>query len=503
MPENPDPDSSAMSGRLLRHVGCFFGYSLLGIAVAVVVGYSLRLKGMPDPMVWHTVALPSEFHARDADRVRTLDDYRALEDRLFAELQASVYDRIALENRRRFERYSRGGIADPLAQPVNWNRTFELAAPAPRGGVLLLHGLSDSPYSMRALAQRLNARGFQVIGLRLPGHGTVPSGLLDVSWKDWAAAVRIAARELERRVGKDKPLHIVGYSTGAALAVDYAISRAFGEDLPPVARMVLLSPAIGVSPAAALAVWQQRIGRMIGVPKLAWTDILPEYDPYKYNSFTANAAEQVYALTQEIAKRLDLPAGSSAPADFPRILAFQSVADATVSTPALIDALFRSLAPGRHELVLFDINREADVADLFAPGAPDFRQRLLTGPVLPFELTIIANANRGTDKMVEIHRSATNGAVTREPTDLAWPPGTFSLTHVALPFPPDDPIYGEHRPKGSKSIYLGRTALQGERGLLVVSPADLMRLRHNPFFEYMATRIDDFLVGDQDAPHDR
>ncbi len=483
-----------MSGRLLTHVGRFFAYSLLGVVVAVVVGYSFRLKAMPDLMVWHTVTLQSEFHARDADRVRTLDGYRALEERLFTELQTKVYDQVAPENRLRFGRYSRSGIADPLAQPVNWNRTFELTAPAPRGGVLVLHGLSDSPYSMRALAERLNARGFHIIGLRLPGHGTVPSGLLDVSWKDWAAAVRLAARELERHAGKGKPLYIVGYSAGAALAVDYAIARAQGEDLPPVSRMVLLSPAIGVSPAAALAVWQQRIGRIIGVPKLAWTDILPEYDPYKYNSFTANAAEQIYAITHAIKERLDRAAGSPAPADLPRILAFQSAADATVSTPALIDALFRSLAPGRHELVLFDINREADVANLFAPGAPDFRERLLGGPALPFELTFIANASDATDSMVALHRSATSGELTEQPTDLAWPPGTFSLTHVALPFAPDDPIYGERRPKGSGHIFLGGSALHGERGLLAVSPADLMRLRHNPFFEYMARRIDDFLV---------
>jgi alpha-beta hydrolase superfamily lysophospholipase len=478
---------------LVRLLVRFVGYGLLGIFIAVVLGYRYRLDSMPDLSVWHTAKLESEFRADDPGRVRTLADYRALEDRLFADLQAKVYDRIAPAARRDFGRYSRGSVADPVALVPDWNRSFELPAPSPRGGVLLLHGLSDSPYSMRALAERLNAQGFHVVGLRLPGHGTHPAGLLDVTWKDFAAATRLAARDLAKRVGTDKPLHLVGYSTGAALAVEYALSRAQGEDLPAISRMVLLSPAIGVSPAAALAVWQKRVGTLLGVEKLAWTDILPEYDPYKYNSFTVNAGQQVYELTREIARRLDRQAGLGPPADFPRILAFQSAADATVSAPALIEALFRSVRPGAHELVLFDINRHSDATDLYAPGTPDFGQRLLGGPPLPFDLTVVANASPESDRLVAIHRKASTGDTSEQATDLRWPRGVYSLSHVALPFSPEDRVYGSRRPAEGGLIYLGRTALLGERGVLAVSPADLMRLRHNPFFDDMAARIEDFL----------
>ncbi len=478
---------------LARHLVRFVSYGLLGIVIAVVLGYRYRLDSMPDLSIWHTAKLESEFRAGDSGRPRTLADYRALEDRLFAELQAKVYDRVAPDARRAFGRYARGSVADPVSLVPDWNRSFELAPPSPRGAVLLLHGLSDSPYSMRALAERLAARGLHVVGLRLPGHGTHPAGLLDVTWQDFAAAARLAARDLSQRIGIDKPLYMVGYSTGAAIAVEYALARAQGEDLPAVARMVLLSPAIGVSPAAALAVWQKRAGALLGVEKLAWTDILPEYDPYKYNSFTVNAGQQVYELTREIARRLDRQAGLGPPADFPRILAFQSAADATVSTPALIDALFRSLRPGAHEFVLFDINRHSDATDLYAPGAPDFRQQLLGGPPLPFELTIVANASPDSDRLVAIHRKASTGDSGEQPTDLRWPRGVYSLSHVALPFSPEDPVYGSQRPAGSGLIYLGRTALLGERGVLAVSPADLMRLRHNPFFEDMAARIEGFL----------
>ena len=65
-----------------------------------------------------------------------------------------------------------------------------------QGGVLLLHGLTDSPYSLRALALTLNAHGYRVLGLRLPGHGTAPSGLVTLKWQDMAAAARIAMAHL-------------------------------------------------------------------------------------------------------------------------------------------------------------------------------------------------------------------------------------------------------------------------------------------------------------------
>jgi len=481
---------------LLRHLGALIGYSLLGGVVVLVLGFKLRLDAMPDLAVWHTAALDADFRASNGAGVRSLDDYRALEARLFAELDAEVYGRVSLEERRALNRFARGSVADPATQPVNWNRTFELTTGDPRGAVLLLHGLSDSPYSMRALAERLNARGFHVVGLRLPGHGTAPAGLLDVHWRDFAAAVRLAARDLAQRAGGGRPLHIVGYSMGAALAVEYALARAQGEDLPAVARMVLLSPAIGVSPAAGLAVWQKRAGVLLGLDKLAWTEIVPEYDPYKYNSFTANAGEQMHAITRSIAERLDRAAGSGAPAQFPRILAFQSVADATVSTPALIAAFFRSTVPGRHELVLFDINRQADAAALYSPGVADVRQQLLSGPPLPFDLTIIANANEQTERLAAVHRKAAGGDVEQQYVDLAWPNGVFSLSHVALPFAPDDPVYGSRRPSSRERIYLGAVDVRGERGVLAVSPANLIRLRHNPFFEFMTRRTEQFLLAE-------
>ncbi len=130
--------------------------------------------------------------------------------------------------------------------------------------------MSDSPYSMRTVGEALHEQGAHVIGLRLPGHGTAPSGLVTFGWEDMAAAVRLAMEHLSRNVG-NKPLYLVGYSNGGALSVHYVLDSLQDESLPRVNGVVLLSPAIGVSPMAAFAVWQARAGHWLGLEKLAAT----------------------------------------------------------------------------------------------------------------------------------------------------------------------------------------------------------------------------------------
>ena len=76
---------------------------------------------------------------------------------------------------------------------------------------------------MRAVGETLKASGYYGLALRMPGHGTVPGGLTTAVWEDWIAAVRLGVRHVRARVGAGKPLLIVGYSNGGALAVKYAL----------------------------------------------------------------------------------------------------------------------------------------------------------------------------------------------------------------------------------------------------------------------------------------
>ena len=68
-----------------------------------------------------------------------------------------------------------------------------------------------------------------------------------------------------------------------------------------------------------------------------------------------------------------------------------------------------------------------------------------------------------------------------------------SLSHVALPFPPDDPVYGESPVQDNDQVFLGNLAIKGERGLLKIPGEWLLRLRYNPFFDYMQMRIVEWL----------
>jgi len=90
-----------------------------------------------------------------------------------------------------------------------------MPAGTPVGSVVLLHGLTDSPYSLRHIAQRYREDGYAVVAIRLPGHGTLPSGLSNIDWEQWTAATRLAVREARRLSGPATPLHVIGFPTAA------------------------------------------------------------------------------------------------------------------------------------------------------------------------------------------------------------------------------------------------------------------------------------------------
>jgi len=475
---------------LVRHALKALVYGSLGGLAVLVIVLVLLLERRPDLNVWHQVEFDAEFTTDSP--VQSFEDYLALEKRLFEELDARIRGREPTEDRRVINRYYRGSLSDPGRWAVNWNRTFELPADAPRAGVLLLHGMSDSPYSLRSLGRRLHASGAWVIGLRLPGHGTAPAGLLRVKWEDMAAAVRLAMRHLNQKV-KGRPLYLVGYSNGGALAVHYALSGLEDAALPQVDRMVLISPAIGVSSLATLAKWQMRLGRMVGLEKLQWNSILPEYDPFKYHSFAMNAAHQVYRITNHLQLKIESLGAGGALNRFPPVLAFQSVVDATVSTHAIVNGLFKKLPVRGHELVLFDINRVSGVRQLLKKDPEPEIEVVFNDFERPFVISLVTNSSEKSFDTVLLKKGAGHAALTRQALDMQWPANLYSLSHVALPFPEDDPLYGTRGSYDHTKIHLGNIGLRGERGVLQVAAADRLRLRCNPFYPYLARRLLEFL----------
>jgi hypothetical protein len=73
---------------------------------------------------------------------------------------------------------------------------------------------------------------------------------------------------------------------------------------------------------------------------------------------------------------------------------------------------------------------------------------------------------------------------------VAWPRDVYSLSHVAIPFPMTDPVYGREATGAlPQLIRLGRLSPVGEKAVLSVPSDTLTRLTCNPFFSYMDGRI--------------
>ena len=176
-----------LTGHTLKHTLRAVSYSTVGALVVLVTVFVVYLNGRADLQVWHLANLDEEFTADSG--VETFTDYLALEERLFRQLDELVYAKIKPDQHQAINRYNRGSLSDPERWSPNWNRSFTLSAASPKAAVLLLHGMSDSPYSLRHLGERLHAAGANVLGLRMPGHGTAPSGLVEITWQDMAAAV--------------------------------------------------------------------------------------------------------------------------------------------------------------------------------------------------------------------------------------------------------------------------------------------------------------------------
>jgi alpha-beta hydrolase superfamily lysophospholipase len=315
-----------------------------------------------------------------------------------------------------------------------------------------------------------------------------------VEWADWSAATRLAVREARRRVGPALPLHLVGYSNGGALAVQYVLDALDDPALSRVSRVVLISPMIGVTELARFAGFLGWPAVLPSFAKAAWLGVVPEFNPFKYNSFPVNAARQSSLLTSVLQRQIAANVRGGRMNELPPMLTFQSVVDFTVSTRAIVDALYAHLPANGSELVLFDVNRSARFGPLLRQGIDATLARLLPEPPRNFRTTILTNASPDSREVVE--RVTEAGELTEQTRklELIYPLDVFSLSHIALPFPVNDPLYGTLPDRSEDfGVNLGALALRGERGTLITSLDALIRMSSNPFYPYMLARIDEVI----------
>lgn len=470
---------------------------VVGIVLVVLLAVRVYLSQQgPELHLWHTWRA-DEMSVRELDNA-DFAGYLARERAIFTDLDNAVTAKTAGEEQTPLNRYYRQSLVWPGQFAPDANRSFVLMpAGKPRGAVVLLHGLTDSPYSVRRLAVNYQQHGFVAVVPRLPGHGTAPGALTDVDWEMWLAATRLAVREATRLAGEAVPLHLVGYSNGGALAMKYALDALDAPALRKPQQVILLSPMIGVTAFARFAGFAGLPALLPPFAKAAWLNISPEYNPYKYNSFPVNAARQSWLLTKALQEQIGRAARENRLANLPPVLAFQSVMDSTVSTRAVVSGLFDQLPANGSELVMFDINQAASFRPLFKPSSWTATTALLPVAQRRYGVTIITNASEHSFSTVAKITPAGRTQETVVPLAQSWPQDVYSLSHVAVPFPPDDDLYGrEPGVKNRYGISLGTIALWGETSVLSVGKEALMRVTSNPFYDFMQERINS-RIGDE------
>ena len=462
------------------------GWGAAGVVLTGLYLYYLQAQSMPDLEFWHREDVANAVVPELKQPAQgTLEEYLAHEKIIFANLDRFIDKTDApLPG---WHRYSAVAHAIYRAAWPDSNRTQQGEPEEKRGAALLVHGLSDSTHSMRPLANILLEQGYQTLNLRMPGHGTLPAALQTATSRQFQSAFRLGANTLADNLSPNQHLILVGYSNGAALAVNYTVDALLeGDDGQVPDLLILISPAMQVSPVAAYARTQRLISELPGMEKLGWTDVVAEFDPFKYNSFPVYAGEQIFKLTSRLHDNLERLSPEQWQR-FPRVLAFQSVLDATIPPASIVTELMDRLSGTEAELVLFDINRNSGMLPLLSLHEDKVLKKLVSGATQDFHLTVVGTASPDSDRVSLRTRRQGITEWEQQATGMRWPAGVFSLSHVALPFDANDPIYGSNREDGL--IRLGEIWFKGERGALGV-PLDLLaRQRFNPFFPVVAQKV--------------
>jgi len=446
-------------------------------------------RHMPPLGPEHRIQFAQEFNASREDQT-DWTAYLAIENELAIELEAKIPSETRPDSPA--DRYFADSLTYPDNLPGNWNRSYEISVPTPRGVAVLLHGLTDSPYSLLATAQTMAGAGYNVVAPRMPGHGFAVGGLVQTRWEDWTAAVRIAVRRARELPGAGQSFVLVGYSNGGLLAVDYALQCNDIDEMPCPDGLVLLSPGIAITPAAAVMNWHAAISWIPYFEQFGWLSILPEIDPFKFTSFPKRPAWEIHKIAKRVHQRLTEP---NAAARLPPILTFQSIVDDTVSATAIATTLYSRLQNNGSELVVYDVNRNNTMLHLMkiVPEGPlDY---FLSLAPLDYGVTILGNQDSSTNAIVSLSLAAGHTEPMRDPTRHNWPAQLYSLSHIAIPFRADDMLYGDGSfvAGGEARLSLGALAPRGERGVLLLTSDFFLRSRYNPFYEFQAKKLADWL----------
>jgi len=302
----------------------------------------------------------------------------------------------------------------------------------------MAHGLTDSPFAMRDMARFFQRQGFHVLAMLLPGHGTRPGDLLDVRWQDWVRAHQHLIELLQTQV---EQVYAFGFSAGAALSLYQSLLN------PAISGLFLFAPAIRVSPTVGLSLPLSALGRRWR--RLAWFDVQPDTDVFKYESLAMSAIAEVYRLARGV-RELEGIGARQVP-----LFVATSERDALLDSRATLTWFARQRGPRR---MLYYTTGQPRVPEYVKPlpaHFPDLRIR--------------------------------------------------SFAHTSLIQSPSNPHYGEHGTQRSCTHYYRFDPLKYQRckageedclGEMFNESADcevIRRLTYNPLYEEMLGELYEFL----------
>lgn len=180
-------------------------------------------------------------------------------------------------------------------------------------GVLLCHGFTGTPQSLRPWGEHLAAEGFAVSCPLLPGHGTRWQDMNGTRWPQWYAEVDRALRELRAQVDE---VFVAGLSMGGTLALRLAEQHG-----PDVAGLVLVNPSLATErwDVKLLPVLSRVLGSRPGVAndikQAGRREVAYDRLPLK----AALSLQQLWALTRAELGKVDQP-----------LLSFRSIEDHVV-----------------------------------------------------------------------------------------------------------------------------------------------------------------------------
>jgi len=157
-------------------------------------------------VIYNEVSLLKELHL-DAEEILSIDPRKLSADLLYTIFRQDLA--IYHEDYKQFYSvmYSK---AKELGEPfILYDESFQK-------GIVFAHGLTSTPAEIRDLCEYLHRQGYNIYGVRLKGHGTLPQDLRDVDYSEWLESFNRGYAAI-RQVCKN--IYLGGFSTGGLVAL--------------------------------------------------------------------------------------------------------------------------------------------------------------------------------------------------------------------------------------------------------------------------------------------